>query len=82
MGCLRLPYQQENECLNFLGVWKKTARPGNCIDYYPFGLQTQNSWTRESATGNNFLYNACSELPHPQSHSQMMLRFEAGNFVT
>jgi RHS repeat-associated protein len=31
-------------------------------EYYPFGLQTQNSWTRENVTGNNFLYNGGSEL--------------------
>ncbi len=31
-------------------------------EYYPFGLQTANSWTRENVTGNNFLYNGGSEL--------------------
>ncbi len=30
-------------------------------EYYPFGLQTGNSWTRENSS-NNFLYNAGSEL--------------------
>ena len=30
-------------------------------EYYPFGLQTSNSWTRENAS-NNFLYNGGSEL--------------------
>jgi RHS repeat-associated protein len=31
-------------------------------EYYPFGLQTANSWTRENSTGNNFLYNGGTEL--------------------
>jgi RHS repeat-associated protein len=42
-----------------------TYTPTNVIqynEYYPFGLQTANSWTRTTATGNNFLYNEASEL--------------------
>lgn len=31
-------------------------------EYYPFGMQTANSWTRENVTGNNFLYNGATEL--------------------
>jgi RHS repeat-associated protein len=31
-------------------------------EYYPFGLQTANSWTRENATGNNFLANGGTEF--------------------
>ncbi|MFM9839311.1 MAG: DUF6443 domain-containing protein [Cyclobacteriaceae bacterium] len=31
-------------------------------EYYPFGLQTANSWTRENTTTNNFLYNGGTEL--------------------
>ncbi len=31
-------------------------------EYYPFGHQTQNSWTREGATGNNFLANGGTEF--------------------
>jgi RHS repeat-associated protein len=30
-------------------------------DYYPFGMQTNSSWTRENSS-NNYLYNAGSEL--------------------
>ncbi|MBS1680386.1 MAG: hypothetical protein JST48_01625 [Bacteroidetes bacterium] len=33
-----------------------------CLKFYPFGLQTQNSWTRDSTVGNNFLYDAGNEL--------------------
>lgn len=31
-------------------------------EYYPFGLQTASSWTRENTTGNNFLANGATEL--------------------
>jgi len=31
-------------------------------EYYPFGLQTSNSWTRENTTGNDYLYNGGNEL--------------------
>jgi RHS repeat-associated protein len=61
MGCLRLPYREEKERSNFLGVWKKTASPGNCIDYYPFGL-TFNSYKRENSVQNKHLFNGGSEL--------------------
>jgi RHS repeat-associated protein len=42
-----------------------TYTPTNVIqynEYYPFGLQTANSWTRTNTTQNNFLYNEGSEL--------------------
>jgi len=42
-----------------------THTKGNVVqynEYYPFGLQTANSWTRESNTGNNFLANGGTEL--------------------
>ncbi len=42
-----------------------THTKGNVIqynEYYPYGLQTANSWTRENSTGNNFLYNGGVEL--------------------
>ena len=41
-----------------------TYTPGNVIqysEYYPYGLQTANSWTRDNSK-NNFLYNDGSEL--------------------
>lgn len=31
-------------------------------EYYPFGLQTANSWTRDNAVTNNFLFDAGNEL--------------------
>lgn len=42
-----------------------TLTPGRVIqgnEYYPFGVQTAASWTRESALTNNFLYNGGTEL--------------------
>lgn len=42
-----------------------TRTPGNIVqynEYYPFGLQTSNSWTRENVTGNNYLNNGGTEL--------------------
>jgi len=42
-----------------------TQTKGNVVqynEYYPFGLQAANSWTRENNTGNNFLFNGGTEL--------------------
>ncbi|MBX2895771.1 MAG: hypothetical protein KF763_10035 [Cyclobacteriaceae bacterium] len=42
-----------------------THTKGNVVqynEYYPFGMQTANSWTRENITGNNFLANGGTEL--------------------
>jgi len=42
-----------------------THTKGNVVqynEYYPFGMQTSNSWTRENTTGNNFLGNGGTEL--------------------
>jgi RHS repeat-associated protein len=42
-----------------------TRTPSNVVqynEYYPFGLTTANSWTRENTTKNNFLYNGGTEL--------------------
>ncbi|MFM8911937.1 MAG: RHS repeat-associated core domain-containing protein, partial [Flammeovirgaceae bacterium] len=42
-----------------------TVTPTNVVqynEYYPFGMQTASSWTRENVTGNNFLGNGGTEL--------------------
>lgn len=42
-----------------------TYTKGNVVqynEYYPFGMQTANSWTRENTLGNNFLANSGTEL--------------------
>lgn len=54
-----------------------TQTPTNVIqynEYYPFGLLTQNSWTRENTTGNNFLYNAGNELNTSTGNYEMFFR--------
>jgi RHS repeat-associated protein len=45
--------------------FKITHTKSNLIqgnEYYPFGMQTANSWTREAVTGNNYLANGGTEL--------------------
>lgn len=43
-------------------------------EYYPFGMQTANSWTRESVTGNNFTGNGGSEMNASTGWYEMMFR--------
>jgi RHS repeat-associated protein len=57
-----------NEQVNMTDVYfddvKMTYTPGNILqsnEYYPFGLQTANSWTRDNTT-NNFLANGGTEM--------------------
>jgi RHS repeat-associated protein len=38
------------------------TRVGRHNEYYPFGLQTAKSWTRDNSTANNFLANGGTEL--------------------
>ena len=50
--------------------------PGNIVqynEYYPFGLQTDASWTREGSS-NNYLYNGGSELNHNTNWYEMASR--------
>src|ERR1041385_4147572 len=45
--------------------FKVTVTPTNIIqsnEYYPFGSQTANSWTRDNSVANNFLANGGTEL--------------------
>ena len=45
------------------GAYKKGGPvQKKCVNYYPFGLQHGNSWTRPTSLKNNFLFNAGSEL--------------------
>lgn len=54
-----------------------TYTPSNIVlqynEYYPFGLQTSNSWTREN-NANNFLYNEGSELNKNTNWYEMFYR--------
>jgi RHS repeat-associated protein len=43
-------------------------------EYYPFGLQTSKSWTRENVQGNNYLYNEGSELNSGNGWYETMFR--------
>lgn len=43
-------------------------------EYYPFGLQTSSSWTRENTIGNRFLYNQGSELNAQSGWYETMFR--------
>jgi RHS repeat-associated protein len=55
---------------------KVTHTKSNVIqynEYYPFGLQTASSWTREDSK-NNFLYNAGSELNSTTGFYEMFYR--------
>lgn len=54
-----------------------THTPTNVIqynEYYPFGLQTSSSWTRENSKGNQFLYNAANELNATSGWYEMFYR--------
>ncbi|MBL7840584.1 MAG: hypothetical protein JNJ75_10620 [Cyclobacteriaceae bacterium] len=43
-------------------------------EYYPFGLQTSTSWTRDNAKDNNYLYNAANELNKTSGWYEMFYR--------
>ncbi len=54
-----------------------THTPTNVLqynEYYPFGLQTSNSWTRENTTQNNYLYNDGNELNQTSGWYEMFYR--------
>lgn len=86
MGCPKLTYHTEFipiwmgaahekiDPVNFLTLGGKKATPEKSIDYYPFGLQTANSWTRENTTGNSYLYNAANELNQTTGWYEMFYR--------
>ncbi|MBX2966549.1 MAG: hypothetical protein KF845_10415 [Cyclobacteriaceae bacterium] len=56
---------------------KVTHTKSNVIqynEYYPFGLQTNTSWTRENTYGNAYLYNEGSELNSTTGWYEMFYR--------
>ncbi len=60
-----LSYDDASNNYVYFDDFKVTQTKTNVIqynEYYPFGLQTTNSWTRDNALSNNFLYNESSEL--------------------
>jgi RHS repeat-associated protein len=59
-----LSYEDQSNNWVYFDDLKVTFTPTNILqsnEYYPFGLQTANSWTRDNSN-NNFLYNGGSEL--------------------
>lgn len=68
--------ENETEVQVFFDDVKITYLPTRVIqynEYYPFGLQTANSWTREN-NSNNFLYNQGSELNKTSGRYETMFR--------
>ncbi|HRJ28612.1 MAG TPA: DUF6443 domain-containing protein [Cyclobacteriaceae bacterium] len=60
-----LSYENESNNWVYFDDFKVTHTKSRIVqynEYYPFGLQTANSWTRENTTGNNFLANGGTEL--------------------
>jgi len=54
-----LSYEDQSTNFVYFDDFKVTVTPTNILqsnEYYPFGMQTAKSWTRENTT-NNFLYN-------------------------
>ena len=60
-----LSYEDLSNNFVYFDDFKVTHTKNNIVqynEYYPFGMQTTNSWTRENTTGNNFLANGGTEL--------------------
>jgi RHS repeat-associated protein len=60
-----LSYEDQSNNYVYFDDFKITHTKSNLIqgsEYYPFGMQTGNSWTREAVTGNNYLANGGTEL--------------------
>ena len=65
MGCLKLSYQsaeRHDDHQKSHSLEQSTVQVKRGDEYYPFGLQTAESWTRVTDTENNFLFNAASEM--------------------
>ena len=79
MGCLKLTYQHEQgledtpyflrECQS-----KKAASVKKRHDYYPFGMQTGDSWVADNTESNNYLFNAGSEQNSTTGNYQTFFR--------
>ena len=78
-GYVYIYFSNENE--TFVEVYfddfSVTHTPTNIVqynEYYPFGLQTVNSWSREEVMPNAFLYNGGSELNSVTNNYEMFFR--------
>lgn len=59
-----LSYDNDSNNWVYFDDFRVSHTPTNVIqynEYYPFGLQTSNSWTREDSS-NDYLYNGGNEL--------------------
>jgi len=79
MGCLKLRYGPGGgleKSVIFLGgtLSKKKAPLKKRDNYYPFGLQTADSWVADQTEVNNYLYNAASELNETTNNYQTFFR--------
>jgi RHS repeat-associated protein len=71
-----LSYEGEGTNWVYFDDLKVTHTKTNVVqynEYYPYGLQTNMSWTREDSK-NNFLYNAASELNQASGWYEMLYR--------
>ncbi len=60
-----LSYEDQSNNYVYFDDYKVTQVKSSLIqanEYYPYGMQTANTWTRESNVDNNFLYNGGTEL--------------------
>src|SRR5258706_7377220 len=60
-----LSYEDQSNNWVYFDDFKVTFTPTSILqsnEYYPFGLQTANSWTRDNTVTNNFLANGGTEL--------------------
>jgi RHS repeat-associated protein len=72
-----LSYENESNNWVYFDDLNVTHTKTNVIqynDYYPFGLQTSTSWTRENTYGNKYLYNEGSELNATSGWYEMFYR--------
>jgi RHS repeat-associated protein len=71
-----LSYENQSNNYVYFDDFKITHTKSNVIqynEYYPFGLQTSTSWTRDNSK-NDFLYNAGSELNASSGWYETMFR--------
>lgn len=72
-----LSYDDDSNNWVYFDDFKVTHTKSNIIqynEYYPFGLQTASSWTRENTKDNRYLYNAANELNQTTGWYEMLYR--------
>lgn len=72
-----LSYENESNAFVYFDDFKVNHTKGQIMqynEYYPFGLQTQTSWTRNETTPNNYLYNGPTETNVTTGWNETMFR--------